>query len=1114
MIRARAAYWAGRSAAALGDRAAAGTWYQRAARHHVAYYGQLAGEELGAAYRPPPPPPVADAGLRADFESKELVRVARMLIEADASRDLLPFLIRLAELASGPAEIGLVGELAAASGRPDLVVQVGRFAAYYGQVNEAAAFPIPELERLIRPPAGEPDAALLLGIARQESVFNSWGASDQGAQGVLQLMPHTALLMARSLGLDYNRGLLTGDPDYNIRLGSHYLKTLLERYDDETALAVAAYNAGPTPGRRMAAAARRSAPGRSPRLVDWVELIPFDETRNYVQRVLEGRGMYRRRLAESRVAMVPFRPVNGPLDPLPAPALKPRDQACESVTAALLAGAPRPLLKPLDDDVILVPAGFGAAAAAAQAGRGSGARRPRQRQPPGRLPTSAGPAVVTPPGPGTRMTGHPGLRVRRLWHAVRRPFGGRPAARPRLGAQADALSQLWRTKQLEYTWLRSLMGRHADFWQVTGEALDYALARTGIDPALREPLMQAYLALDAYPEVPEVLRRLRAGGLRTAILSNGEPGMLQAGAESAGIDGLLDAILSVEDGRHLQARPQGLPARGRPPRRARRARSPSSRPTPGTSTAPPASACARCGSTAWARRPSACPAAPSTSCATSPACRRCSASERTGPQGSPAGRVLLRPAAWTSSCRASPTCRPPPAPAGGRPPHAAARIRGAERAGRRPRPAQGRAAAAHRLVQVPRRLQRDQPDRGAGGGRLLVRQPRPGRRRRGAAAGQARDHRDAGRRARDQDREHPRRRAPRSASTTATAGVARGDRRRDRRAQRRGAGQALRRSADHRRPGHRRARDRRAGARARRRPRCRADPLRRRRPDRRLRPRARASSAPGIEVYAVEPAGFDDTAPLARRGRARRATPPDGALDLRRAAGADARASSPSSSTGACSRAASRSPTRTSLRAMGFAFRASQARRRAGRRGRARRAARGPLRRPRPHRRGGAVRRQRRSGAVRRGAAPRTAAERSRRRGQHADRRRRPGDAPSVRARSRARRPDRGLSAGAQAPQPVRLNLDLGVAEGGRAAASELADVVDYEALVERVRRLVGSRHVKLVEKLAERVARALPRGSRACARRGCASRSSRRSPMPRRSASRSSAIRPRDATR
>jgi 2-haloacid dehalogenase len=86
--------------------------------------------------------------------------------------------------------------------------------------------------------------------------------------------------------------------------------------------------------------------------------------------------------------------------------------------------------------------------------------------------------------------------------------------RAQVGERADALSQLWRSKQLEYTWLRALMGRHADFWQVTGDALDYALARAGVDPAVREPLMQAYLELDAYREVPDVLRRLRHGGLR------------------------------------------------------------------------------------------------------------------------------------------------------------------------------------------------------------------------------------------------------------------------------------------------------------------------------------------------------------------------------------------------------------------------------------------------------------------------------------------------------------------------------------------------------------------------------------------------------------------------
>jgi 2-haloacid dehalogenase len=119
--------------------------------------------------------------------------------------------------------------------------------------------------------------------------------------------------------------------------------------------------------------------------------------------------------------------------------------------------------------------------------------------------------------------------------------------RPRIGARADALSQLWRAKQLEYTWLRSLMGRHADFWQVTGDALDYALERTGVDATLCAPLLQAYMTLQAYPEVADVLRRLRASGRKLAILSNGAPAMLAAAVGNAGIGTLLDAVLSVEE---------------------------------------------------------------------------------------------------------------------------------------------------------------------------------------------------------------------------------------------------------------------------------------------------------------------------------------------------------------------------------------------------------------------------------------------------------------------------------------------------------------------------------------------------------------------------------------
>lgn len=122
------------------------------------------------------------------------------------------------------------------------------------------------------------------------------------------------------------------------------------------------------------------------------------------------------------------------------------------------------------------------------------------------------------------------------------------ACRDELGDKADPLSAMWRQKQLEYTWLRSLMGAHVDFWQITGDALDYAMATVKLeDGALREKLMALYLALKAYPEVPDVLRSLKEAGMRTAILSNGSPMMLNAAVESAGIGAWLDQVLSVED---------------------------------------------------------------------------------------------------------------------------------------------------------------------------------------------------------------------------------------------------------------------------------------------------------------------------------------------------------------------------------------------------------------------------------------------------------------------------------------------------------------------------------------------------------------------------------------
>ncbi len=117
-----------------------------------------------------------------------------------------------------------------------------------------------------------------------------------------------------------------------------------------------------------------------------------------------------------------------------------------------------------------------------------------------------------------------------------------------IGDDAARLSEIWRTKQLQYTWLRSLMRDHADFWQVTGEALDFSLAALEIDrPALRTRLMDLYRELDAFPEVPETLRRLKDAGMRTAILSNGAPEMLNAAVQANGLGPLLDDVQSVED---------------------------------------------------------------------------------------------------------------------------------------------------------------------------------------------------------------------------------------------------------------------------------------------------------------------------------------------------------------------------------------------------------------------------------------------------------------------------------------------------------------------------------------------------------------------------------------
>src|SRR5215470_10114626 len=119
--------------------------------------------------------------------------------------------------------------------------------------------------------------------------------------------------------------------------------------------------------------------------------------------------------------------------------------------------------------------------------------------------------------------------------------------RAAIGTKADALSEMWRSKQIQYTWLRNSMGDYAPFWQVTGEALDHCLAAHGIaDPSVREKLMGAYLALDPFPEVPAMLEKLKSTGIRCAILSNGNPAMLEPMVKASGLADRFEAVLSVD----------------------------------------------------------------------------------------------------------------------------------------------------------------------------------------------------------------------------------------------------------------------------------------------------------------------------------------------------------------------------------------------------------------------------------------------------------------------------------------------------------------------------------------------------------------------------------------
>ena len=286
--RAKGFYWAGRAAEAAGLQADAAAFYARAAGYREVFYGQLAAERTGRPLVAPAPAagtPVAPE-LRAAFDARETVRAARLLGNIGQRQDQTALIRQIAADAKTDADHVLAEQLSRQIGRPDLAVMVGRSALQNGLNHHAAvAFPT------VPVPTGYEDKwTIIHAIARQESQFDRAAVSSAGARGLLQLMPGTAREQSGKMGLTHNLAALTTDPNLSIMLGSSYFQRVYDRFGSYP-LAVAGYNAGGGNVNKWLTANGDPRTGAVD-MVDWIEQIPFSETRNYVQRVLENAVVY------------------------------------------------------------------------------------------------------------------------------------------------------------------------------------------------------------------------------------------------------------------------------------------------------------------------------------------------------------------------------------------------------------------------------------------------------------------------------------------------------------------------------------------------------------------------------------------------------------------------------------------------------------------------------------------------------------------------------------------------------------------------------------------------------------------------------------------------------
>jgi soluble lytic murein transglycosylase len=293
---ARAAYWQGRAAEAMGDADGAKTFYARAANVPIAYYGQLAAQRLGESRLVFRAPAAAAEGDRRD----EAVRAVQALY-ANGLDDLAAALaFDAARQWRDESQLAAMAEVLKQRDDTGTQVQFAKIAVMQGHPLEAMAFPASGMPAFVPLPRSA-DLPTVYSVARQESEFIWHASSGAGAKGLMQMLPSTAVVTARRAGVDFDYARLIVDPAFNTQLGAALLGQLIEDQQGSRELAFAAYNAGPGRVAQWIAAHGDPRDGAVD-LVDWIERIPFDETRDYVERVSENLGVYRQRFADEKLA--------------------------------------------------------------------------------------------------------------------------------------------------------------------------------------------------------------------------------------------------------------------------------------------------------------------------------------------------------------------------------------------------------------------------------------------------------------------------------------------------------------------------------------------------------------------------------------------------------------------------------------------------------------------------------------------------------------------------------------------------------------------------------------------------------------------------------------------